>query len=44
MARALGAELGWDEARCAAEAERFRADAAAEGLVVGSATAVGPAP
>ena len=27
-----------------AEAERFRADAAAEGLVVGSGTAVGPAP
>ena len=44
VARALGAELGWDAGRCAAEAERFRADAAAEGLVVGSATAVGPAP
>jgi glycerol-3-phosphate dehydrogenase len=44
VARALGAELGWDDARCAAEAERFRADAGAEGLVVGSATAVGPAP
>ncbi len=44
VARALGAELGWDDARCAAEAERFRADALAEGLVVGSATAVGPAP
>ncbi len=44
VARALGAELGWDDARCAAEAERFRADAAAEGLVVGSGTAVGPAP
>jgi glycerol-3-phosphate dehydrogenase len=44
VARALGAELGWDEARCAAEAERFRADAVAEGIVVGSGTAVGPAP
>jgi len=44
VARALGAELGWDDARCAAESERFRADAVAEGLVVGSATAVGPAP
>jgi glycerol-3-phosphate dehydrogenase len=44
VARALGAELEWDDARCAAEAERFRADAVAEGLVVGSATAVGPAP
>ena len=44
VARALGAELGWDEARTAAEAERFRSDAAEEGLVVGSGTAVGPAP
>ena len=44
VARALGAELGWDDARCATEAERFRADAVAEGLVVASATAVGPAP
>jgi glycerol-3-phosphate dehydrogenase len=44
VARALGAELGWDEARSAAEADRFRADAVAEGLVVGSATAVGPTP
>ena len=44
VARALGAELGWDEARCAAEAERFRADAVAEGLVVASAAAVGPGP
>ena len=44
VARALGAELGWDDARCAAEAERFRTDARAEGLVVGSETAVGPAP
>jgi glycerol-3-phosphate dehydrogenase len=44
VARALGAELGWDDARCAREAERFRADAVAEGLVVGSGTAVGGAP
>jgi glycerol-3-phosphate dehydrogenase len=44
VARALGAELGWDEARCAAEADRFRADAVAEGLVVSSGTAVGPGP
>jgi glycerol-3-phosphate dehydrogenase len=44
VARALGAELGWDEARTAAEAERFRSDAAEEGLAVGSGTAVGPAP
>ncbi|HYM59229.1 MAG TPA: glycerol-3-phosphate dehydrogenase/oxidase, partial [Solirubrobacteraceae bacterium] len=35
VARALGGELGWDGARCAAAAEGFRADAAAEGLVVG---------
>ena len=44
VARALGAELGWDEARAAAEADRFRSDAAEEGLTVGSGTAVGPAP
>jgi glycerol-3-phosphate dehydrogenase len=44
VARALGAELGWDDARCAAEAERFRSDAAAEGLVVGSRTTVRSAP
>jgi glycerol-3-phosphate dehydrogenase len=44
VARALGAELGWDEARTAMEAERFRSDAAEEGLAVGSGTAVGPAP
>jgi len=35
VAKALGRELGWDEARCAAEAGAFRADAVAEGLVVG---------
>jgi glycerol-3-phosphate dehydrogenase len=44
VARALGAELDWDDARCAREAERFRAEAATEGLLVGSSTAVGPAP
>jgi glycerol-3-phosphate dehydrogenase len=36
VARALGRELGWDAARCAAEADGFRADAVAEGLVVGT--------
>ena len=30
----MGAELGWDEARVAREAEAFRAEAEAEGLVV----------
>ena len=35
VAAAMGAELGWDAAREAAEAEAFRAEAAAEGLVVG---------
>jgi glycerol-3-phosphate dehydrogenase len=44
VARALGAELGWDERRTAREAERFRSDAAAEGLLVGSGTAVGSGP
>jgi glycerol-3-phosphate dehydrogenase len=44
VARALGAELGWDDARCAVEADRFRADAAAEGLVVGGGTTVRSAP
>jgi glycerol-3-phosphate dehydrogenase len=44
VARALGAELGWDDSRSAGEADRFRADAVAEGLVVPSGTAVGPAP
>jgi glycerol-3-phosphate dehydrogenase len=44
VARALGAELGWDELRTAQEAERFRSDAAAEGLLVGSGTAVGSGP
>jgi glycerol-3-phosphate dehydrogenase len=32
VAEALGGELGWDEARIAAEAERWLADAAAEGI------------
>jgi glycerol-3-phosphate dehydrogenase len=34
VAAALGEELGWDAARCAAEAEAFRAEAVAEGVVV----------
>jgi glycerol-3-phosphate dehydrogenase len=32
VAAAVGAELGWDEARVGAEAERWVADAAAEGI------------
>ncbi len=32
VARAMGGELGWDEARIAAEAERWLGDAAAEGI------------
>jgi glycerol-3-phosphate dehydrogenase len=35
VARAMASELGWDEARAAAEADAFRAEAAAEGIVVG---------
>jgi glycerol-3-phosphate dehydrogenase len=35
VARAMGAELGWDEARVAGAIEDFRAEAAAEGIVVG---------
>jgi glycerol-3-phosphate dehydrogenase len=34
VAEALGRELGWDERRQAEEVERFRAEAAAEGIVV----------
>jgi glycerol-3-phosphate dehydrogenase len=34
VAAALGDELGWDRARRAAEAAAFRAEAAAEGIVV----------
>jgi glycerol-3-phosphate dehydrogenase len=34
VADAMGEELGWDGARIAAEAEGFRAEAAAEGIVV----------
>jgi glycerol-3-phosphate dehydrogenase len=44
VAAALGSELGWDDARCGREAEQFRADAAAEGLVVGGGTTVRSAP
>jgi hypothetical protein len=32
VAEALGSELGWDETRVAAEAERWVGDAAAEGI------------
>jgi glycerol-3-phosphate dehydrogenase len=32
VARAIGTELGWDEPRIAAEVERFRAEAEAEGI------------
>src|SRR5215217_8204017 len=35
VAEAMGAELGWDEARQARETAAFRAEAAAEGIVVG---------
>ena len=35
VAGAMGAELGWDEARQAREAAAFREEAAAEGIVVG---------
>ena len=34
VAAAMGAELGWDSARVDAEAEAFRAEAAAEGVLV----------
>jgi glycerol-3-phosphate dehydrogenase len=34
VAHAMGAELGWDPGRVAAEADRFRVEAAAEGLLV----------
>ena len=34
VAAAVGAELGWDEARTAADADAFRSEAADEGLVV----------
>ena len=34
VAAALGKELGWDAARRAAEADAYRAEAAAEGLVL----------
>ena len=34
VAAVLGEELGWDGARCAAEAAAFRAEAEAEGIVV----------
>ena len=34
VAQAIGAELGWDEARTVREEEGFRHEAAAEGIVV----------
>jgi glycerol-3-phosphate dehydrogenase len=34
VAAAIGSEAGWDDARVSAEAEAFRAEAAAEGLLV----------
>jgi glycerol-3-phosphate dehydrogenase len=34
VAAAIGAELGWNPARVGAEAEGFRREAAAEGIVV----------
>jgi glycerol-3-phosphate dehydrogenase len=37
VAGALGEELGWDAARRAAEADAFRAEAEAEGIVVAAA-------
>jgi glycerol-3-phosphate dehydrogenase len=38
VAQAMGAELDWDEARVAAEAERWLEDAAAEGIDPGGAS------
>jgi glycerol-3-phosphate dehydrogenase len=38
VARAMAGELGWDDARVGAEVEGFLAEAAAEGIVVGSST------
>jgi glycerol-3-phosphate dehydrogenase len=35
VARAMGAELGWDDRRVAAELERFRAEALVEGIAAG---------
>ncbi len=37
VAAVLGGELGWDDARMAAEGDRFRAEAEAEGIAVGAA-------
>jgi glycerol-3-phosphate dehydrogenase len=42
VAQAMGGELGWDEARTAAEAEAFLAEAAAEGIVAGAPAAAYP--
>jgi glycerol-3-phosphate dehydrogenase len=37
VARAMASELGWDDSRCEAEAQRFLEEAAAEGIVVDGA-------
>ncbi|MEA2356666.1 MAG: glycerol-3-phosphate dehydrogenase [Solirubrobacteraceae bacterium] len=44
VAAVLGAELGWDEARTAAEVDRFREEAQAEGIVVAPTPAPARAP
>jgi glycerol-3-phosphate dehydrogenase len=44
VAGTLGAELGWDEQRVAAELERFEQEAQAEGIRVAAAFAGRPAP
>jgi glycerol-3-phosphate dehydrogenase len=36
VARAMGAELGWDESQVQAEVERFREEATAEGIGLGA--------
>ena len=38
VAEAVGREAGWDEARIDAEVDAFRAEAAAEGIVVAPAS------
>ena len=38
VARSLGAELGWDEARMAAEVQRFREEAQVEGIALETVT------
>ena len=41
-ARALGSELGWDEARLARELSGFAEEAAAEGILVGASIGARP--